>query len=123
MLSLGCILISDLVVANLFMHLLPGIILLYLAVLLNQAHAGCRPAHLVFLKLTLCGSSVCVCVFTCVCPSLRLLITCGMIWTPYDWLNKFYSFYMAIVVIVNGRGLGHTLTLIRVVDNNPLRVI
>ena len=28
--SLGCILISDLVVANLFMHSLPGMILLYL---------------------------------------------------------------------------------------------
>ena len=33
MLSLGCILISDLVVANLFMHSLPGMILLYLAAL------------------------------------------------------------------------------------------
>ena len=43
----------------------------------------------------------------CVCPPLRLLITSGVIWTPYDWVNKFYSFYMAIVVvIVNGRGLG-----------------
>ena len=31
MLSLGRILISDLVVANLFMHSLPGMILLYLA--------------------------------------------------------------------------------------------
>ena len=30
-LSLGCILISDLVVTNLFMYSLPGIILLYLA--------------------------------------------------------------------------------------------
>ena len=46
----------------------------------------------------------------CVCPPLRLLITNGMIcmiWIPYDWLNKFYSCYMAIVVvIINGRGLG-----------------
>ena len=43
-----------------------------------------------------------VCVF--VCPSLRLLITSGVIRTPYDWLNKFYSRYMEIVVvIVNGR--------------------
>ena len=48
---------------------------------------------------------MCVCV--CVCPPPRLLITSGMIWTPYDWLNKFYSCYMAIVVvIVNRRGLG-----------------
>ena len=47
----------------------------------------------------------------CLCPPPRLLITSGMMWrdmgTPYDWLNNFYSRYMAIVVvIVNGRGLG-----------------
>ena len=33
----------------------------------------------------------------------RLLITSGMIWTLYDWLNKFYSCYM---VIIDGYGLG-----------------
>ena len=39
----------------------------------------------------------------CVCPLLRLLITNGMIWTPCYWLNKFYDFYMAVVVgIVRG---------------------
>ena len=27
---------------------------------------------------------------------------CGMIWTPYDWLNKGYSFCMATVVIIGG---------------------
>ena len=33
-------------------------------------------------------------------------MTSGVIWTSYDWLNKFYSCYMATVVaIVNGRGL------------------
>ena len=44
----------------------------------------------------------------CVCVStLRLLITSGVIWTPYDWLNKFYSCYMTIVVIIVNRcGLG-----------------
>ena len=48
-----------------------------------------------------------VCVCLCVCPPPRLLITSGVIWTSYDWLNKFYSCYMAtVVVIVNGRGLG-----------------
>ena len=37
----------------------------------------------------------------------RLLITSAVIWTPYDWLNKLYSCFVAIVVvIVNGRGLG-----------------
>ena len=46
-----------------------------------------------------------MCVFVCAPP--RLLITSGVIWTPYDWLNKFYSCIMTIVaVIVNGRGLG-----------------
>ena len=46
---------------------------------------------------------VCMCMYMCV----RLLIISGMIWTPYDWLNKFYSCYMAAVIIINdGRGLG-----------------
>ena len=44
-----------------------------------------------------------MCVFVCLPP--RLLITSGVIWTPYDWLNKFYSCCMA-TVIVNGHGLG-----------------
>ena len=51
-----------------------------------------------------------MCVYVCVSPPLRLLITSGMmwcdIWSPYDWLNKFYSFYMVAVVVINdGRGL------------------
>ena len=43
--------------------------------------------------------------FVCVCLPPRLLITSGVIWTPYDWLNKFYSFYMAAEV-VTGSGCG-----------------
>ena len=47
-----------------------------------------------------------MCVSLCVCVP-RLLITSGMIYTSYDLFNKFYSCYMAaIVVFVNGRGLG-----------------
>ena len=42
------------------------------------------------------------CVIVCVCP-LRLLIS-GMIWTPYDRVNKFYSFYMAAIVDIVSRG-------------------
>ena len=42
--------------------------------LLNQARAGRTPG---FLKLILCGLSVCVRV--CVCPRPRLLITSGVI--------------------------------------------
>ena len=35
-----------------------------------------------------------------------LLITNGMMWTPYDWLNKFYSVYVvAVVGIISRRGL------------------
>ena len=53
---------------------------------------------------------VCVCVYVHVCvlyPPLRVLITSGMIWNPYDWLNKFYSFYMvAVVGIISKRGFG-----------------
>ena len=30
-----------------------------------------------------------------VCPPPRLLITSGVIWTSYDWSNKFYGFYVA----------------------------
>ena len=47
-------------------------------------------------------------------------MTSGVIWTSYDWLNKFYRCYMAtVVVIVNGH---IALTLVRIVDTNPLRV-
>ena len=54
--------------------------------LLNQACASCMPG---FLKLFLCRCVVCVymCVLcvcsVCVCLPSRLLITCGVIWTPF----------------------------------------
>ena len=44
-----------------------------------------------------------ICVFGCVCPLLSILITSGMIWTLYDCLNKFYTFYMAAVVGIVSR--------------------
>ena len=37
----------------------------------------------------------------CACVHPRLLITSGVIWTPYDTLNKFYSCYMAAIVIIS----------------------
>ena len=67
-----------------------------------------------FLKLLLSVKSVaCVLVCACVCLPPRLLITSGMIWTIYDWLNKFYSFYMATVVIIGSRC---------VVETNPISI-
>ena len=49
---------------------------------------------------------MCTCLCVCLCPPPRLLITSGVIWTLYDWLNKFYRCYMAIIVgIVDGCGL------------------
>ena len=49
-----------------------------------------------------------VCMYVCVSPPQRLLITSGVIWTPHNWLNKFYSCYnmATVAVIVNGNGLG-----------------
>ena len=46
----------------------------------------------------------------CVCVSApRLLIISGVIWNDinsiiyYDWLSKFYSFYMASLVVIGSR--------------------
>ena len=66
--------------------------------ILNQVRAGLLRIAL----STNVGMHVYVCV--CVCLSApRLLITSGVIQTPYDWLNKFYGFYMtAVVGIVSG---------------------
>ena len=51
---------------------------------------------------------VCLCVFVSASEATnKLVVSCGMILTLYDWLNKFYSCCMATVVsIVNGHGLG-----------------
>ena len=39
-----------------------------------------------------------------------LLITSGMMWTSNDWLNEFYTCYMAtVVIIVNECGLGNDM--------------
>ena len=73
--------------------------------LLNQAN---RPQAGVpgFYKLILSNKCVCMCVSVSVCSPPRLLITSGIIWTPNDWLNKFYSFCMAAIVgIISRHGL------------------
>ena len=79
----------------------------------NQVYAGHRPGHAWSIKNFSVYTSICVHVWLCVCPLLRLLITSDMIRTPYDWLNRFYSFCMAIVVgIVSRHGFtveGHSI--------------
>ena len=43
----------------------------------------------------------------CILSTPETIIISGVIWTPYDWLNKFSSCYMATLVgIVNGCGFG-----------------
>ena len=61
------------------------------------------PVHAWFLKINpVCKVCVCVSVY----PPPRLVITSGLIWTLYDWLNKFYSFcIVAIVGIISRRDL------------------
>ena len=45
-----------------------------------------------------------MCVHVCLPP--RLFKTSSVIWTPYNWLNKFYSFYVvAVVSIISRRSL------------------
>ena len=52
-----------------------------------------------------CECVVFMCMYSSVyvCLSARLLITSGVMWTPYDWLNKFYNFYLASVVSIVSR--------------------
>ena len=78
---------------------------------LNQACTYLWPACDWFLKIVSVWTSIicmCVCVHVCdcVCVPLRLLITSGVIWCdidPYDWLNKFYGFFMAAAVGIISR--------------------
>ena len=52
--------------------------------------------------------SVNVSTCACVCPPPRLLITSGTICISYDWVNKFYCFYIAVVVSIIS---GHVLSI------------
>ena len=52
---------------------------------LNQVRAGLGRRAPGFLKLILCGSSVCV--FVCVCPRPRLLLTSGVMWHDMDLIR------------------------------------
>ena len=70
---------------------------------LNDVRTSLRPVRAWFLEIDLVRE-LCVCVS--MCPPPRLVITSGVIWTPYDWLNKYYSFCMAAIVgIVSRCGL------------------
>ena len=68
-------------------------------IFLNQVR---RLTHAWFLEIDL-AHEVCMCA-----RPPRLVITNGMIWTPYGWLNKFYSFCMAAIVSIISR---HSLTI------------
>ena len=50
--------------------------------LLNLAHAGRRPVRAWFLEIVPVQTSVCV--FVCVCPPPRLLITSDVMWRDMD---------------------------------------
>ena len=80
----------------------------------NHVHASHRLTHAWFLKIISVWTSVCA----CVCPPLRLLITSGVIWTPYAWLNKEYSFHMAGVIFIGG---GHGLKIEAHCRNQPIK--
>ena len=69
-----------------------------LAFLIIQLPMFLNQVHTLFHKITFVWEvSMCFCVYS----PLRVLITSGMIWIPYDWLNKkFQSFCMAFVVDV-----------------------
>ena len=41
-----------------------------------------------------------------------------MIWTPCDWLNKFYGFYMVAIVGIDS---GHGLELECIIEINLIR--
>ena len=60
--------------------------------ILNQIHVSFG-WHVSFIEFDFVYD---MCIYLCLPP--RLLIISGMIWTPHDWLNKFYNFYMAAVV-------------------------
>ena len=52
---------------------------------------------------------LCLCVFVCVYATEAIILTSGVIWTPYDWISKLCSYYnvmATVVIIVNGRALG-----------------
>ena len=80
---------------------------------LNQARAWflkIDAVRIVGMRVRVCVCvCVCVCTCMCVCPCPRLLLTGGMIRRDMNLIqlvNKFYSCYMAtVVVIVNGCGL------------------
>ena len=89
------------------------VIFMVVGLLLNQACAW-------FLKIVSVWMSVCVFVYVCVCVSApRLLIISGVIWTPYDWLNKYYSFIWQLKSL---SVVGVVLELKRVLVTNPTRV-
>ena len=85
-------------------------------------YIGLRPGHAWFLKI----ASIC-CLYACVhasaCASTPedtinyIVAGCGMIWMPYDCLNKLYSFCIAAVVGTSLVGVASALMCI--VETKP----
>ena len=72
--------------------MLPTILNLHYMNLLNQVHTGLWPACDLLLATTL----ICVCIH----PG-GFYNYSDVIWTLYDWLNKFYNFYMVATVDIS----------------------
>ena len=65
----------------------------------------------------------CMCVCVCVVSAPRLLITSSAmwhIWTQNDWLNEFYSCYVATLQSLLLMDVA--LALVRAINTNPVRV-
>ena len=65
---------------------------------------------------------MCVCGCVCVCPPEAIVISSGvigMIWTPYDWLNKCYSYCMYCGYSWSKPLVGVDLQLKHIVESKP----
>ena len=104
MLSFGCILISNLVVTNVLMYLLPGIILLYLAVRFYTKDVfgqdtSYRSGGAWFLKIgfrDFCLQHVCICMF-----NFKAINNCSHEWGCINQLSKRFTLqYMALAIYI-----------------------
>ena len=73
-----------------------------------QARAGLQPARTWFVRIVNVSMFVYVYVSTLKAINNYCLDVMWYIYTPYDWFNEFYGFYMAVVVsIFSGCGVSN----------------